>query len=254
MGNPYVNRQQPHKLSRKKTICWVLVLVVAGGLAAFSLGQILLTLNGYRASQKEYDVLRQQFAPAEEKPALGEEAAEQSAAVPTLMDINRDYIGWLYLSGTAIDYPVVQGRDNQTYLNTSFEGRHNSLGAIFMDAASSGGFYAPHAIVYGHNAKNGSMFGGLMDYSAQDFLKAHQDITVTLPTGETLVYQIFAARSAMADDEIYGYGAITTAELPALVKLLGAPAGTTHLLTLSTCTNRDKDERMLVFAARSDHG
>ncbi len=50
-----------------------------------------------------------------------------------LTEINSDYVGWLRVDSTEIDYPVVKGPDNDRYLDTTFTGEKNASGAIFMD-------------------------------------------------------------------------------------------------------------------------
>jgi len=49
------------------------------------------------------------------------------------LEINPDYVGWLKIDGTNIDFPIVRGNDNEKYLTTTFKGEENILGAVFMD-------------------------------------------------------------------------------------------------------------------------
>ena len=73
---------------------------------------------------------------------------------------------------------------------------------IFMNCANADGFAARHTVQYGHNVKNGSMFGGLHQYPNTDFLVKNPTNTVTLPDGTTQTYTIFAAVRAVDISEI----------------------------------------------------
>ncbi|MCL1817226.1 MAG: class B sortase, partial [Clostridiales bacterium] len=166
------------------------------------------------------------------------------------VEVNGDYIGWLKINGTVINYPMVRGQDNEKYLKTSFEGQKNGLGAVFMDYRCSGDFCDHHSIIYAHNAKNGSMFGSLSKYLDADYLEKHREITITLPNGEKETWRIFAARKSDITDHAYRIVFSTPENFAVFAESLEAPAGTNRILTLSTCTTGGgDDERMLVHAA-----
>ena len=145
---------------------------------------------------------------------------------------------------------MVQGEDNDKYLKTTFEDESNRLGAIFMDYRCKDGFDAPYAILYGHNAKNGSMFGNLHLYLDSDYLAEHSTLSVFLPDDTERTYQVFAVRKTDVADSAYKLDGMTEKQLASLRKSIGALKDTAHLLALSTCTSGGSDdERILVFAA-----
>ena len=74
---------------------------------------------------------------------------------------NPDYKGWLYMPSLEISYPVVRGEDNDYYLHHTFEGTENVTGCIFIDAGCAKDMGDYNTFIYGHNMKNGSMFGSL---------------------------------------------------------------------------------------------
>lgn len=78
-----------------------------------------------------------------------------------LKQINPEFKGMLYIPKLNLLYPVVQTKDNNKYLKTTFSGNSNSSGCIFEDYRCEEGFTGNHVIIYGHNMKNGSMFGSL---------------------------------------------------------------------------------------------
>ena len=77
-----------------------------------------------------------------------------------MLQINPDFIAWITVDGTPIDYPVVRGNDNERYMTTSFYGEQNIFGTLFMDYRNRGSF-VPHIIIYGHNSRNDRKFSSL---------------------------------------------------------------------------------------------
>lgn len=78
-----------------------------------------------------------------------------------LHKVNRDYIGWIYVGSAGINYPVVQGADNEYYLHNTFENKPNFAGCIFIDCQDKADLTMFNTFVYGHAMKNGTMFGNL---------------------------------------------------------------------------------------------
>ena len=92
-----------------------------------------------------------------------------------LKKINADTIGWIRFSPKPkeINYPIVQGKDNQTYLHKTFSNNENTLGSIFLDSNANADFADGNSIVYGHRMKDGSMFRHLQDYDTKKFWKKY---------------------------------------------------------------------------------
>jgi len=165
-------------------------------------------------------------------------------------EINPDYIGWIKIKDSYINYPVVRGQDNEKYLTTSFEGRSSKPGAIFMDYRCADGFGGRHSIVYGHNLRTTSMFGTLNKFLDGEYLENHREMTITLPDGTREKWRIFAARSTDTSDPAYRLRFTGDAEFAAFAAWLGAPEGTARILTLSTCAeSASSAQRILVHAA-----
>lgn len=101
-----------------------------------------------------------------------------------LKAINPDIAGWIRIEGTSIDYPIVQTDNNETYLETDFEGGKNASGAIYLDFESEPDFSGRHNIIYGHHMKNGTMFKDIVKYKDEAFYKEHQKITIYTPERE----------------------------------------------------------------------
>lgn len=102
-----------------------------------------------------------------------------------LRSINPDVIGWVYMPGTRINYPICQTSDNQYYLDTDFNGNRDistRSGTIFLDANNSQGFTDQNNFMYGHHMNDGSMFACISTQltNNSDF-NAHRDIFVLTP-------------------------------------------------------------------------
>lgn len=105
--------------------------------------------------------------------------------------INPDYVGWIFIADTQIDYPLVKGEDNAYYLTHDFYRKAYDYGAIFMDYRNQADFSDAHSAIYGHAARYQALFGYLNQYLKEDFAKTHAIIDLETPTG-AFRYQIFA--------------------------------------------------------------
>ena len=99
---------------------------------------------------------------------------ENTKSFEELIRINPYVYGWITLYGTEIDYPLVQGEDNDKYVNTDYEGNFSLSGALFLDCNNSRDMRDTVNIIYGHHMEKDKMFGGLDHYEKQDYFKEHQ--------------------------------------------------------------------------------
>ncbi len=123
-------------------------------------------------------------------------------AARNLTDACPDAVGWLYLPDTNINYPLMQGEDNEFYLHHAYDGSHLSAGSVFLDCRCSPNFMNPINVVYAHNMKNGSMFAGLLNFKNSEYFESHR--CGWLSTADK-VYRIDFFSLAVADwhDSIY---------------------------------------------------
>ena len=119
----------------------------------------------------------------------------------SLKEQNSDTIAYIKVNGTNIDYVVVKGNDNSYYLNHNFNKEYNVAGWIFSDYHNKFDETDKNIVIFGHNTKNGSMFGTLknvLDKSWQDN-KDNLEITLITEKGQ-YKYQVFSTYSIMAED------------------------------------------------------
>ena len=117
-----------------------------------------------------------------------------------LKAINNETIGWILIKNTNINYPIVKTSDNEKYLTTSFDGKYNSCGWIFMDYRNSGDFNDINTIVYGHNLTTGLMF-----YDLQKIYNGSlgNNITVNIFTEENIfTYNVISCYQIDPKDNI----------------------------------------------------
>ena len=177
---------------------------------------------------------------------------------------NNDLAGWLSIEGMQIDYPVMQCEDNEYYLHHDFDGNDSKYGCLYVreraDLENGTNF-----VIYGHNMKDGSMFGDLDFYREEEFYKDHARIAFdTLYEEHTYeIIAVFLSQIYNEDDDVFKYYQFYEAETEEEfndfyenIKELSlydtgveAEYGDTFL-TLSTCAYHVKDGRLAVVAKR----
>lgn len=195
----------------------------------------------------------------EDAPEMDDPAAQELAGIDlaALREVNPDAAGWIYIPGTNISHPVMQGPDNDYYLKHTWEKKWNSGGSIFLDWHSARDFEGFHTIVYGHRMNNDTMFGALEGYEDEGFWREHPYVYVA--DGSCVRrYEVFAAWEPRVDSLVYAHDD-TPEGRQALVELcVGSswintgivPGPEDKLLTLSTCTQRGNNAVRWVVQAR----
>lgn len=108
-----------------------------------------------------------------------------------LREINPDVCAWLTVDGTNIDYPVVQGKNNYTYMNRDVYKKTSLAGSIFLDSRNDNNFCDAYSIIYGHHMENHQMFGDLDEYKDKDFFDKNHTATLMTIHGE-MKFQILS--------------------------------------------------------------
>ena len=240
----------------------LLLIVLFAVLFLFSAWQVVGILQTYQKSQTSYDALEQYVSFGNtEAQKVSPESTNSAELVETepmevpdisawpqvdfdeLAKINPDIVGWIYIEGTDINYPVVQGTDNDYYLKHLFDGTYNSSGCIFLDYRCSADFSDRHSIIYGHHMNNKTMFGGLMSFKDQTFYDEHSVALLVTPTVYYKI-QFFSgyvsdnwgnAWDLVLDDSSYAAW-LHEIQAKSCFETEYAPAPEDRIITLSTCT------------------
>lgn len=136
-------------------------------------------------------------SPSPESPAMKK---ARQVDFTTLQQMNNDVVAWIEAEDSIIDYPVVQGEDNDYYLNHLFTKQKNKLGSLFADYRTPGDFSEKNTIIYGHNMKDGSMFASLTRYRDQIYYDDHSVMQLYTPDGSYSI-ELFAGIVADGDYE-----------------------------------------------------
>ena len=125
---------------------------------------------------------------------------DTKASFEELREINPDVCAWLTLCGTNIDYPVLQGADDLSYINTDVYGSFALSGSIFLDSRCSSSFTDEYSLLYGHHMDRGRMFGDLDLYREEKFFLENSSGTLILPD-RAYTLEIFACLLVPAREE-----------------------------------------------------
>jgi sortase B len=178
-----------------------------------------------------------------------------------LKALNSDVAGWLTLEGTLIDYPVVQSKDNDYYLRHTIEKKPSKTGALFLDYRIRGDFSDFNTIIYGHNLKSERMFGTLARYSQESWFRTHRTGWLYTAEGKRYRLTVIGCLQTTAESYVYEFGFPSpSAKKEHIAKLKenalvwddgGMDLSRERLLTLSTCSNEEKDSRTVVIVVIS---
>lgn len=159
-----------------------------------------------------------------------------------LKNENKDIIAWIDIPNTKISYPVLHGKDNESYLHKDYHNEDSVTGSIFVDARYDDPFSGQNTVVYGHNMKDGSMFRGLQGYIKikNNLYNKAPYIHIYLEDKVIQIYKIVSAH--VMPDEAYAYSNIVTDEfIKELQEYNKVPSPDSasindHFITLITCT------------------
>jgi len=155
---------------------WVLLMTMSIS-GAIIFGYLILSHSlDYITSGITYNNIRSQVRISGSSSAQGE--YRPPVDFDKLAQLNPDTVGWLIIKDTPIDYPIVQGADNDFYLHNDFHRASSFSGCLFIDSRNARDFSDINTIIYGHNMRNGSMFGALKNFREGAYLSAHSDITL----------------------------------------------------------------------------
>lgn len=194
------------------------------------------------------------------------EDREILADLQDLYNENHEFVGILEVVDTDINYPVMQTpNDPEYYLRRDFYGNDSTAGTLFVDYRCDIVNPTTNTIIYGHNMRSGTMFGGLKRYLDYDYYQSHKTIIFKTLYEEQEYQVVGVGLSAVGydDDDSYKYydfiNAVTGSELQEFLDNIQSLSvfdetidisATDKILTLSTCNSYTEDGRMFVVAKR----
>lgn len=253
----------------KRNRIYLVCMILAGILFLGSVCAIVHIWMSYREGEQVYDALAEYVQEPETNPKHPKSAdkSEEDAAdgetsefaflqvdFESLQNMNPEVVAWIQVPALDISYPVAKGTDNDYYLHHLINGEAHKSGSIFMDYHNQKDFTDRNTIIYGHNMRDGSMFGTLEQYQDPGLYAAYPNFYVYVP-GFVYEYQIFSCYAAPANNTAYTYsfpdetfyqeflaGIEASAEYDTGIAVTEKDS----IITLSTCVNTRKDYRYLV--------
>ena len=159
-----------------------------------------------------------------------------------IRDAGSPSTAWLYIPDTPVDYPLVQGPDNDTYLDMDAYGHPSKAGAIFINFANSLDLSDAKTVIFGHNMSDGSMFTVLHSYADEDWGSRHRDAYIYMDDGTVrhyrLLYYLF---TEPLNEEVYVVSKAENADTAAagiegIADIVYGQHNGGNLICLSTCT------------------
>lgn len=245
---------------------WIVLFFLALGVFCFSAYQLFTIFKGYKEGVDEYRSIAHETVVKTAEPLVPKEQKKTEEGIlltpdepdyqppevdfEKLQEMNPDVIGWLEVEALdKISYPIVQGADNDYYLHRTFKKTDNYAGSIFVDYTNASDFSDCNTIIYGHNMKNGSMFGNLDELYEKKKYKDSKYIWICTPEGKYR-YEIFSMQYAHVNSDTYTrYSAHDEAFGKYLLNMAGKSKvdmraqslnQEDRIITLSTCTSNDQ--------------
>ena len=191
---------------------------------------------------------------------------ERMIKVEELKKENSDIVGWLEIEGTSINYPVLQGTDNEFYMTHNYKKEKSKNGSIFLNKDYDWNIESNNLLIYGHNINNGTMFQELLKYENESFYKEHPKIRFTTENEDSIYDIISAFKSKVyykseknvfryyyfinpkSEEEYMEY--IENAKKASLYNIEETATYGDRLITLSTCSYYVQDGRFAVVARK----
>ena len=249
----------------KKDFLYTVAMVVFAAIFLVSGGLLAKRFLDDKKTENEFSDLQSMIDTAATPAPAGEDAASNGAKFAALKDQNSDFIGWISIEGTSLDFPVMYAPDNKDYyLKHDFKHQYSDYGVPYLDEKTTIGANAQsnNLIVYGHNMKTGTIFGCLTEYKKAAYYQEHPIIEFDTLYGDAQ-YEVFAAFAIeVVQDTSFVYNQYVDTDEDAynayvdeVIRRSDVNSGIRpdygeQLLTLSTCEYSSANGRYVVVARR----
>lgn len=234
-----------------KNASWMVILLISIVVLIYSIVMLYNTQKEY----KRIDEVNKEIVSLYTENNEEDSTEDFSIDWESLLSINNEIIAWIRIPDTKINYPIIQSDNNNKYLRCNIYGNYSYGGCIFVDSAIEKPFNNLNTIIYGHNINNGSMFSGLKEYKNEDYALKHREIYIYLPSGTVKIYKVFSFSKTNENNyDIYNtsvedlrsyYETIKKYNQLTIDKEVDVSK---PILTLSTCTNKNRQERYVIQA------
>ncbi len=251
-----MNKKIKEILRKVLLILCIIVFVLSTGKLIYSF------YTGYKVKEEGHDLANEVIKKTDQYDTIDKVDVD----FDKLQSRNSDTIAWIQIPNTTINYPIVyRQNDNNTYLNTNFDGNYSIYGTIFLDGYNKPDFNDRVSFLFGHNVSTTLTFGEktyfttLYDYRDKTFLDEHNKVYINTKNDKyeyTVIgglhvneYTPLYKTSFLSDQEYNDYLDLLCSSLNIDRSMLST---SNKILILSTCleARENTTERMLVFAYR----
>ena len=245
------------------------LMIGAAVCAALFLFSGIMLCRQYADEQQSAEAFEQIAALVETEPAPADTPPE-TEPLPELtafekyravQEQNSDFLGWLSILGTNIDYPVMQTVDEPNfYLKHGFDKKYADCGCPYVQENCDVQKPSDNLVIYGHHMNNGTMFADLCNYTDYSYFSEHPTVVLETKDG-VFAYSVFSVMKVKSDDDWYRFTTVGTeksyekkisyAKEKSIYDTEITPVYGQQILTLSTCYGYNQDNRILVLAVRN---
>lgn len=249
--------------NKRKVLFWICLIVFLIAVA-FLIGWFWARNNRENVYEKMQSH-NEEWAKGLEKETS---SSNEKIAIPidfqSLQKENKDICAWIKIPGTEVDYPILRNElDDDYYLEHTVEGKEGLPGSIYMESLNSPDFKDINTVIYGHDMKDGSMFGKLELYKDSSYMKENSKVLIYTPE-HIYTYTVFAAVTYDNRHLLYSFDFSKEEGLSEFLDSINSVRNmnscfdekinvksSDKIITLSTC-NGIKTQRFLVEAVLID--
>lgn len=188
-----MSKKKLKKIIIKKTILYVLLVFF---LVVFIISGLKI-INYIKDGNKNREIIEE----ISKDIAINNENDGYNIDFESLKAKNSDTVGFLKVNGTNVEQVVVKAQDNSFYLNHNFEKQINIAGWVFADYRNKFDDLDKNIIIYGHNMRNGTMFGSLQNILKKEWQENEQNRIIKFITeNEEYNYEVFSVYQVEAED------------------------------------------------------
>ena len=267
-GHEAPSAPAPKAKRRRSSIGYTVAMIFFGAVFLVSAGLLVKRFLDDRKTENEFASLQAMIdttAATDTQDPTGENVNPNGAKFAALRDKNSDFIGWISIDGTNLDFPVMYAPTNKDfYLRHDFNKEYSIYGVPYLDEKTTLGANAEsdNLIIYGHNMKTGTIFGCLTGYKKVDYHQQHPYIEFDTVYGDAQ-YEVFAAFAIdVVNDTSFVYNQYVDMDEESYNAYVEEvcrrsdvdtgirPAYGEQMLTLSTCEYSTDNGRFVVVARR----
>ena len=248
-------------VKRKIKLLIIIVFIICLIIAIYSSYRIITWKHDVNKNKEIQKEIKDKIKVVEKEINDEDKKGEYDIDFKPLKEQNSDTVASIKVNGTNIDYIVVKGSDNSYYLNHNFNKEYNIAGWIFADYRNKFDETDKNIVIFGHNTKDGSMFGTLKNILNRDWYENNNNVTLITENG-IYYYQVFSIYSIKPEDYYINTEFKNNDEFDKFIKTLKSRSiydykievsGEDKILTLSICIG-DGTKRVVLHAKLIENG